>query len=64
MPDSLGMVDNIAITVTRGITSSTTTTTTTLSLLDYWLLFIFLGSFIMFLGITAWKIRGKIYEKK
>lgn len=64
MPDSLGIVDNIAITVTRGITSTTTTTTTTLSILDYLLLYFLLGSFIMILGFSAWKLRGKIYEKK
>lgn len=63
MPDSLGMIDNIAISVTRGITS-TTTTTTTLSIWDYFLLYCLLGLFIVFLGFTAWKIGRKInYEK-
>lgn len=65
MPDSLGMTDSINILVTRASESiSTTTTVTSVSLLDYLLGCILIGSFIMFLGFAAWKERRKIlYEK-
>jgi len=63
--DSLGISDSIGIIVTRASESiSTTTTVTSVSLMDYLLGYIFIGSFIMFLCFSAWKVRRKIlYEK-
>jgi hypothetical protein len=63
--DSLGISDAINVVVTRASESiSTTTTVTSVSLLDYLLGYIIIGSFIMFLCLTAWKVRRKIlYEK-
>jgi hypothetical protein len=64
--DSLGISDAISIAVTRASQtfSSTTTTVTTLSFMDYLLGYIIIGSFIMFLCFSAWKVRRKIlYEK-
>ena len=65
MPDSIGIADTISIAVTRASESiSTTTTVTSVSFFDYLLGSILIGSFIMFLCFSAWKVRRKIlYEK-